>query len=62
MQLQINGTAVEAQADPNMPLLWVLRDVLNMTAPNMAAVWLPVVHAPRQPASNRKTSLCTCRC
>ena len=31
MQLQINGSAVEADADANMPLLWVLRDVLNMT-------------------------------
>ena len=31
MQLQINGSAVEVDADSNMPLLWVLRDVLNMT-------------------------------
>ncbi len=31
MELQINGKAVQADADPNMPLLWVLRDVLNMT-------------------------------
>ncbi|HSV33983.1 MAG TPA: (2Fe-2S)-binding protein [Ramlibacter sp.] len=31
MELQINGKAVSAEADPNMPLLWVLRDVLNMT-------------------------------
>jgi isoquinoline 1-oxidoreductase subunit alpha len=31
VQLQINGTTIEADADPNMPLLWVLRDVLNMT-------------------------------
>ena len=31
MQLQINGAAVEADADPAMPLLWVLRDVLDMT-------------------------------
>ena len=31
MQLQINGKAVEADAEPDMPLLWVLRDVLNMT-------------------------------
>ena len=31
MELQINGRAVEVDAEPNMPLLWVLRDVLNMT-------------------------------
>lgn len=31
MELQINGKAVQAEADPQMPLLWVLRDVLNMT-------------------------------
>jgi isoquinoline 1-oxidoreductase alpha subunit len=31
LELQINGKAVQADADPNMPLLWVLRDVLNMT-------------------------------
>lgn len=31
MELQINGKTVQAEADPQMPLLWVLRDVLNMT-------------------------------
>ena len=31
MELQINGKTVQADADPAMPLLWVLRDVLNMT-------------------------------
>ncbi len=31
MQLTINGKSVEVTVDPNMPLLWVLRDVLNMT-------------------------------
>ncbi|MCZ8255088.1 MAG: (2Fe-2S)-binding protein [Polaromonas sp.] len=31
MELQINGRTVQADADPGMPLLWVLRDVLNMT-------------------------------
>jgi isoquinoline 1-oxidoreductase alpha subunit len=31
MELQINGKVVQAEADPQMPLLWVLRDVLNMT-------------------------------
>lgn len=31
MELKINGKTVQAEADPNMPLLWVLRDVLNLT-------------------------------
>ena len=29
--LNINGKAVQTLADPAMPLLWLLRDVLNMT-------------------------------
>ena len=31
MELLINGQAVQVDADPAMPLLWVLRDLLNMT-------------------------------
>ena len=31
VQLKINGKPLEADADPAMPLLWVLRDVLNLT-------------------------------
>ena len=31
MQLSINGRLVEAELEPAMPLLWVLRDVLGMT-------------------------------
>ena len=31
MQLTINGKKTDVAADPAMPLLWVLRDVLNMT-------------------------------
>ncbi len=31
MELQINGKTHSLQADGAMPLLWVLRDVLNMT-------------------------------
>nr|WP_295778662.1 (2Fe-2S)-binding protein [Rhodoferax sp.] len=31
MELNINGTPTPVDADPTMPLLWVLRDVLNMT-------------------------------
>ncbi|MGQ2981090.1 MAG: (2Fe-2S)-binding protein [Polaromonas sp.] len=31
MDLQINGKLVQVDADPAMPLLWVLRDLLDMT-------------------------------
>lgn len=31
MQLQINGQRTHADADPATPLLWVLRDQLNLT-------------------------------
>lgn len=31
MDLKINGGLVRVEADPGMPLLWVLRDVLQMT-------------------------------
>ena len=31
MKLNINGKPVEVTADPDMPLLWALRDVLGMT-------------------------------
>jgi len=31
VELKVNGNSVAVDADPAMPLLWVLRDVLNMT-------------------------------
>lgn len=31
MELQINGRAVQVDAEPDMPLLWVLRDTLSLT-------------------------------
>ena len=31
MELNINGARLQVQADPAMPLLWVLRDVLQLT-------------------------------
>jgi isoquinoline 1-oxidoreductase alpha subunit len=31
VELNINGRPVQADAEPDMPLLWVLRDVLDMT-------------------------------
>jgi isoquinoline 1-oxidoreductase subunit alpha len=31
LTLHVNGTDHEVDVDPNMPLLWALRDVLNLT-------------------------------
>lgn len=31
MKLKINGTSVQVDVEPNMPLLWVIRDELNLT-------------------------------
>jgi isoquinoline 1-oxidoreductase alpha subunit len=31
VELNVNGTRLQVQADPAMPLLWVLRDVLALT-------------------------------
>ena len=31
MELNINGKNIKTDADPSMPLLWLLRDELNMT-------------------------------
>jgi len=31
IELQVNGVARELRVDPEMPLLWVLRDVLGLT-------------------------------
>ena len=36
--LKINGVEHQIDADANMPLLWILRDLLAMTEPNLVAV------------------------
>ena len=33
MRLTVNGTEYEVDVEPDMPLLWVLRDELNITGP-----------------------------
>ena len=33
MQLTVNGAVRQVEADPEMPLLWVLRDLLGITGP-----------------------------
>lgn len=53
MELLINGQAVQADVDPTMPLLWVLRDVLNLTGTKfgcgIAACGACTVHLDGQP-------------
>ncbi len=33
MRLTVNGTAIDVDADPDMPLLWALRDLANIKGP-----------------------------
>lgn len=53
MQLNINGQSRTATADPNTPLLWVLRDELNLTGTKfgcgIAACGACTVHVDGQP-------------
>ena len=36
MQLTVNGKPIEIDADPDMPLLWALRDLAGITGPKFA--------------------------
>ena len=53
MQLNINGQSRTATADPSTPLLWVLRDELNLTGTKfgcgIAACGACTVHVDGQP-------------
>jgi isoquinoline 1-oxidoreductase alpha subunit len=53
VQLNINGQNHASKADPNMPLLWVLRDELNLTGTKfgcgVAACGACTVHVGGQP-------------
>ncbi|MGY0627188.1 MAG: (2Fe-2S)-binding protein [Paraglaciecola chathamensis] len=54
MQLNVNGTQHEVDVDEEMPLLWVLRDELNITGPKfgcgIAMCGACTVHINGQPA------------
>ena len=53
LQLNINGLSHTTSADPSMPLLWVLRDELNLTGTKfgcgIAACGACTVHVGGQP-------------
>ena len=43
LQLIVNGEAREVDVDPETPLLWVIRENLNLSGPNLVVVPLSVV-------------------
>jgi len=43
--LKVNGQARSIDADPDMPLLWALRDFLGLKAPSTAAASVPAAPA-----------------
>ena len=53
MQITVNGKTVEVDAEPDMPILWMLRDVLNLTGTKfgcgIAACGACTVHLDGQP-------------
>ncbi len=60
IDLRINGSAHAVDAEPNMPLLWVLRDVLNMTGTKygcgIAQCGACTVHLDGQPIRSCQTA------
>jgi isoquinoline 1-oxidoreductase subunit alpha len=61
LKLDINGKPVELDADPQMPLLWALRDELGMTGTKygcgMALCGACTVHLDGQPVRSCSTTL-----
>ena len=61
LTLHINGKPVQTDADPDTPLLWVLRDHLNMTGTKygcgMALCGACAVHLNGEPARSCQTAV-----
>ena len=61
VNLTINGTQRAVDADPNMPLLWALRDLLDLTGTKygcgIAACGACTVHVNGQPVRSCQTAL-----
>jgi isoquinoline 1-oxidoreductase alpha subunit len=61
VQLRINGTERRIDADPNMPLLWVVRDLLGLTGTKfgcgVGACGACTVHLDGQPIRSCITAL-----
>ena len=61
VNLTINGTAHAVDADPDMPLLWALRDLLNLTGTKygcgIAACGACTVHLDGQPVRSCQTPI-----
>jgi isoquinoline 1-oxidoreductase alpha subunit len=61
VNLTINGTAHAVDADPDMPLLWALRDLLNLTGTKygcgIAQCGACTVHIDGQPARSCQTPI-----
>jgi isoquinoline 1-oxidoreductase subunit alpha len=59
VNLTINGTTYAVDADPDMPLLWALRDLLNLTGTKygcgIAACGACTVHLDGQPVRSCQT-------
>jgi isoquinoline 1-oxidoreductase subunit alpha len=59
VNLIINGTTYDLDADPDMPLLWALRDLLNLTGTKygcgIAACGACTVHLDGQPVRSCQT-------
>ncbi|MEI8144877.1 MAG: (2Fe-2S)-binding protein [Alphaproteobacteria bacterium] len=63
ISLDVNGKSVQIDADPEMPLLWALRDLLNMTGTKfgcgMALCGACTVHIDGQPTRACQTPVST---
>ena len=46
LQIKVNGVEHSIDADPQMPLLWAVRDIVGLTGTNLAAASAPAAREP----------------